>query len=160
MKSLLSIVGAGALLFLVPTLGATETPDSGRFTAPMDLVYAVQEDGEAAPDQDQSCEEKYADIIGKVASAAYEINQKAEMAEVKFLGVTTKLYPIRVKGRDDFVSDQISFKLASNGIYRKFLHMNVDASHQGISVMAALDKTTNCVITNRTAKETSPAENE
>ncbi|WP_310620787.1 hypothetical protein [Flexibacterium corallicola] len=148
MNNLRKLAAMGALFALSNPAFAME-PATGEFSLKLGTVFAVSKSGQPAMAFDKACKEKFANMVGQEAQAKYQIDPQVMEAQLTFLGVPTKLYPMGIQGRHDYISGDVAEPLVKKGVFREILHMNMDFTTKDISVMTALDQKINCVITNR-----------
>ncbi|WP_310620197.1 hypothetical protein [Flexibacterium corallicola] len=139
-----AIVG-GALLIGLPALADAK---KGEFSAPLKKIYAVQNTGSPAPEQNKKCEDKYFSLVGQPIDVTYEIDPTSGKmkADAQFMESHTNLFPLGIKDRYDFMSDGVAPKLKDLDISRIIFNMDQNMENERVSVMGGLDEQFNCVL--------------
>ncbi|WP_310620785.1 hypothetical protein [Flexibacterium corallicola] len=147
MVPFVSLVTIGVLLALNTPVHAQKST-KGEFSVALGDIFAVHKNGTPLPDLDPACKNKYFMIWGRTATASYEVSPAKSSAQITLLNITTQLSPVGHHGHYNFISDDTKTNKEDGSIYKTIIQMDLQAVNRYISVVAKLDSTTHCILTN------------
>lgn len=123
---------------------------TGTEAVKLSQVFAVKMNGSRDPSMDGACKDKYGQYLGQTVTSKYDINTETLImyATSNVFGATVDLHPMGLSTSYSFMSDGVPKAMADKGVMQVVFSLKLDFTHPENDIMADLNATHNCVMSN------------